>query len=207
MNHLKSKGSACDDVGDPDTGDGQANCAGTRTLAAEALVDWLASDPTGTGETDALILGDLNSYAKEDPIDAILAGSDDEAGTSDDWTNLIAKYQGTYAHSYVFDGQAGYLDHALASATMVGQVTGAADWHINADEPDRRRLRHVIQAAGPGSHVRARTRTGRRTTTRSSSASMPRATGRRSTPAVRTRSRKVGPPSSRRPDRTRPGTR
>ena len=36
----------------------------------------------------------------------------------------------------MFDGQAGYLDHALASATLIGQVTGAADWHINSDEPD-----------------------------------------------------------------------
>src|SRR6185436_8903615 len=34
------------------------------------------------------------------------------------------------------DGQAGYLDHALANASLFGQVTGAADWHINSDEPD-----------------------------------------------------------------------
>lgn len=134
VNHLKSKGSACD--GDPDTGDGQGNCNGTRTAAAQALVDWLATDPTGSGDPDFLIMGDLNSYAKEDPIDAILSGADDTAGTADDWTNLIAHYQGTYAYSYVFDGQTGYLDHALASSSMLGQVTGAADWHINADEPD-----------------------------------------------------------------------
>ena len=136
VNHLKSKGSACTDIGDPDAGDGQGNCNRTRKAAAEALVDWLATDPTGSGDRDYLILGDLNSYAKEDPIDAIKAGADDIAGTADDYTNLIAKYQGTYAHSYVFDGQAGYLDHALASPTLVGQVTGAADWHINSDEPD-----------------------------------------------------------------------
>ena len=42
VNHLKSKGSDCEDVGDPDTGDGSGNCNGTRTLAAQALVDWLA---------------------------------------------------------------------------------------------------------------------------------------------------------------------
>jgi hypothetical protein len=136
VNHLKSKGSDCNDVGDPDTGDGQGNCNGTRTLAAQALVDWLATDPTDSGDPDFLIIGDLNSYAMEDPIDAIKAGSDDTAGTGDDWTNLIAQYQGTYAYSYVFDGQAGYLDHGMANASLSGQVTGAADWHINADEPD-----------------------------------------------------------------------
>jgi hypothetical protein len=48
---------------------------------------------------------------------------------------LVAEYLGTYAYSYVFDGQAGYLDHA-ASAALTGQVTGVAEWHINADEPD-----------------------------------------------------------------------
>jgi predicted extracellular nuclease len=136
VNHLKSKGSACGDVGDLDAGDGQGNCNGTRTLAAQALVDWLATDPTGAGDPDFLILGDLNSYAQEDPIDAIKAGSDDTVGTADDFTNLIATYQGTFAHSYVFDGQAGYLDHALASAGLLAQVTGAADWHIDSDEPD-----------------------------------------------------------------------
>ena len=136
VNHLKSKGSDCNDVGDPDTDDGQGNCAGTRLQAAKALVDWIATDPTGSGDRDYLILGDLNSYAMEDSVAAIKAGADDTAGTADDFTNLIAKYQGRLAHSYVFDGQSGYLDHALASPTLVGQVTGAADWHINSDEPD-----------------------------------------------------------------------
>jgi Ca2+-binding RTX toxin-like protein len=136
VNHFKSKGSDCNDVGDPDDGDGQGNCSGTRTLAAQALVDWLATDPTGSGDPDFLIMGDLNSYAQEDSIDAIKAGSDDAAGTGDDYTNLIAQYQGTYAYSYTFDGQAGYLDHSLASSSIASQVAGAADWHINSDEPD-----------------------------------------------------------------------
>ena len=136
VNHLKSKGSACADIGDPDTGDGQGNCNQTRRAAAEALVDWLATDPTDSGDPDFLIMGDLNSYAQEDPIDEIRAGADDVAGTGDDYTNLIAKYQGTFAYSFVFDGQSGYLDHALASSHIVGQVTGATEWHVNADEPD-----------------------------------------------------------------------
>ncbi|HEX4897828.1 MAG TPA: ExeM/NucH family extracellular endonuclease, partial [Candidatus Limnocylindrales bacterium] len=136
VNHLKSKGSSCADIGDPDLGDGQGNCNLTRKAAAQALVDWLATDPTGSGDPDFLIAGDLNSYAMEDPIDAIKAGSDDVAGTADDYTNLIAQFQGTYAYSYTFDGMAGYLDHALANGPLAGQVTGAADWHINSDEPD-----------------------------------------------------------------------
>jgi predicted extracellular nuclease len=136
VNHLKSKGSSCDDVGDPDLDDGQGNCSQTRRAAADALVDWLASDPTGSGDPDFLIIGDLNSYAMEDTITEIKAGSDDNAGTDDDFANLIAHFQGTYAYSYTFDGQAGYLDHALTNVSLSSQVTGAADWHINSDEPD-----------------------------------------------------------------------
>jgi predicted extracellular nuclease len=136
VNHLKSKGSGCGDIGDPDLDDGQGNCSQTRRAAAEALVDWLATDPTGSGDPDFIIMGDLNSYAKEDAIDEILEGSDDIAGTTDDFTNLIYHFHGAYAYSYTFDGAAGYLDHALASASLMSQITGAADWHINSDEPD-----------------------------------------------------------------------
>lgn len=136
VNHLKSKGSDCNDVSDPDLGDGAGNCNLTRKIAAEALVDWLATDPTGSGDADVLIIGDLNSYDKEDPVDAIRLGADNQAGTGDDYTDQIFRFLGEYAYSYVFDGQIGYLDHALASATLQDEVTGTTIWHINADEPD-----------------------------------------------------------------------
>ncbi len=99
-------------------------------------MDWLATDPTGSGDGDFLIIGDLNSYDKEDPIDAVLAGSDDLLGTSDDYADLLALFGGELAYSYVFDGQLGYLDYALANGSLTAQVTGTAAWHINADEPD-----------------------------------------------------------------------
>jgi hypothetical protein len=134
INHLKSKGSACPD--DPDTGDGAGNCNLTRTAAAQALVDWLSTDPTGSGDADFLIIGDLNAYDKEDPIDAIIRGADDVLGTSDDYTDLTYELLGEDAYSYVFDGQTGYLDYALASAELVDEITGLTYWHINADEPD-----------------------------------------------------------------------
>jgi uncharacterized protein len=122
VNHLKSKGSACDA---PDAGDGQGNCNTVRTNAARELVAWLASDPTGTGDPDVLLIGDYNAYAMEDPITVLK-----NAG----WTDLAATLI-PGAYSYVFDGQWGYLDHALASRTLAPQVTGVAEYHINADEP------------------------------------------------------------------------
>ena len=126
VNHLKSKGSACDDVGDPDAGDGSGNCNGTRAAAAAALADWMAGNPTGV-DAPNLIIGDLNSYDLEDPIDELKAAG---------YTDLVAQYQGEEAYSYVFDGRVGYLDHALADAELAEFVTGAAVWHINADEAD-----------------------------------------------------------------------
>ena len=107
-------------AGDPDIGDGQGNCNGTRTRAAEAIVDYLAGDPTQSGDPDQLVIGDLNSYDHEDPIDTLVAGG---------YTDMIKQFQGELAYSYVFDGQNGYLDHALAGESLAGQVTGAADWH------------------------------------------------------------------------------
>jgi uncharacterized protein len=126
VNHFKSKGSDCNDLGDSDIGDGQGNCNLTRTQAAAALVNWLSTNPTGVNDRDYLIIGDLNAYAKENPITQII-----NAG----YTNLINKFGGDTAYSYVFDGQAGYLDHGLASSSLTPQVLFAADWHINADEP------------------------------------------------------------------------
>jgi len=135
VTHLKSKGSACT-PDDPDLFDGQGNCSQTRKNAAEALIEWLATDPTGSGDPDFLIIGDMNSYAQEQAIDSVLAGPDDLLGTSDDYVNLALSRLGNYAYSYLFDGQFGYLDYALASASLASQVTGVTDWHINADEPD-----------------------------------------------------------------------
>ncbi len=124
VNHLKSKGSSCG-AGDDDTTTGQGNCNGTRTLAAQALADWLATDPTGSGDSDVLIIGDMNSYAKEDPIVAL-----QNAG----YTDMVAAFGAPNAYGYVFDGQLGYLDHALANSSLNLQVAGVAEWHINADE-------------------------------------------------------------------------
>ncbi|MDJ0731058.1 MAG: ExeM/NucH family extracellular endonuclease [Crocosphaera sp.] len=130
LNHFKSKGSSgLTDTNNPnyDQGDGQGFWNATRTDAANALVNWLANDPTNSGDSDYLIMGDLNAYAMEDPITAIK-----NAG----YTNLIEQFNGSDAYSYVFNGQFGYLDHALSNHSLTSQVTGVAEWHINADEPN-----------------------------------------------------------------------
>ncbi|MBU2358902.1 MAG: ExeM/NucH family extracellular endonuclease, partial [Alphaproteobacteria bacterium] len=125
VNHFKSKGGS-GSGGDADIGDGQGNFNETRTAAAEKLTAWLASDPFDLGDPDYLIIGDLNAYGKEDPVQAIEAAG---------YTSLLDKLIGEDAFSYTFDGQRGALDQALASGTLVGQVTGITEWHINSLEP------------------------------------------------------------------------
>ena len=124
VNHFKSKGSGC---GAGDDSPEQGSCNLTRTLAAGRLADWLAGDPTGSGDPDLLVIGDLNAYDQEDPVQAL-----ETAG----FTDLILAFQGEFAYSHVFDGQFGYLDYALVNTALLPQVTGATEWHINADEPD-----------------------------------------------------------------------
>jgi uncharacterized protein len=123
-NHLKSKGSSC---GEGDDHPRQGSCNLTRTLAAEAMADWLAEDPTGQDATGNLIIGDLNSYAKEDPIVALL----DEG-----YVDLLDAFapEGEMPYTYTFSATQGYLDYGLADQELYPFVTGAAAWNINADE-------------------------------------------------------------------------
>ncbi|ERN43024.1 putative extracellular nuclease [Rubidibacter lacunae KORDI 51-2] len=127
VNHFKSKGSLTGIPQDIDQGDGQGNNNFSRTNAANELAAWLATDPTGSGDPDFAILGDLNAYAQEDPIAAL-----ETAG----YTDVIEQFEGNKAYTFTFDGQAGYLDHALVSPSLLGQVTGATAWHINTDEAE-----------------------------------------------------------------------
>ena len=124
VNHLKSKGSSCTAEGDPNLGDGQGNCNLARTYAAAALADWVKTDPTGSGDRDYLVIGDMNAYHLEDPIETMRAGG---------LVNLLDGNDTPY--SFVYDSQSGALDHALASASLAGQVAETIEWHINADEP------------------------------------------------------------------------
>jgi predicted extracellular nuclease len=126
LNHWKSKGTDCNDVGDKDLNDGQGNCNKTRTDAARALVDWLKKDPTQSEDPDFLIIGDLNAYAKEDPIAVLEAGG---------YKSMVAAMLGEDAYSFQFQSVSGYLDYALASPSLAPQVASVHEWHINADEP------------------------------------------------------------------------
>ena len=143
VNHLKSKGcDGADAAGDADTGQGCWN--NERVQAVHVLTDWLATDPTGTGEPDVLLIGDLNAYAMEDPLVAFAYAG---------YTNLVVEYEGFGNYSYVFDGLAGSLDHALASA----ESGGSGDRHGDVAHQRRRAahfgLQRRVQVAGAGAEL------------------------------------------------------
>ncbi|MFI7446597.1 ExeM/NucH family extracellular endonuclease [Nonomuraea sp. NPDC049714] len=121
VNHLKSKGSCPSSGPDTDQGDGQGCWNATRVQQAQALLK-LVKDVPGP-----LVLGDLNAYGEEDPIDTLEAGG---------MTSLTKRFvPARQRYSYLFDGLAGELDHMFAGGQLLKRVTSAAIWHLNADEP------------------------------------------------------------------------
>lgn len=113
-------------IADPnyDQGDGQAFWNAVREEASQELVAWLDTNPTGVETDNILITGDLNAYGLEDPVDAIA-----DAG----YAHLVGGDPDDYG--FTFFGEQGALDHIFASEELAGLVTGAAEWHTNADEP------------------------------------------------------------------------
>ncbi|MBN6055162.1 ExeM/NucH family extracellular endonuclease [Nonomuraea sp. RK-328] len=122
VNHLKSKGSCpTGDGPDADQGDGQGCWNATRVKQAQALLQLVEDLP------NPLVLGDLNAYGEEDPIDTLEAGG---------LTSLTKRFvPAPLRYSYLFDGMSGELDHALAGRQLLKRVTSTTIWHINADEP------------------------------------------------------------------------
>ena len=126
VNHFKSKGGT-GEADDADIGDGQGAFNGIRTGAARALAEWLETDPTGSGDEDFMIIGDLNSYAMEDPITVLK-----EAG----YIDVFDLFSDGTQYSFLFDGTIGTLDYGLVNGSLAEQLTGATKWPVNADEPD-----------------------------------------------------------------------
>ena len=125
VNHFKSKSGTGATGLDVDQNDGQGPFNDRRRQQAAQLLSFIATVQTAASTSNALVFGDLNAYSQEDPVDILRAGG------LVDQTAIHAP--GSY--SYVFDGMRGHLDHALTTSGLSSQVTGVANWHINADEP------------------------------------------------------------------------
>jgi len=101
-----------------------AEGCGAQTRAREARA--LAALAASAAASDVLLIGDFNSDSEETPLLELK-----RAGFSD----LFAGVASADRYSYVFEGRATQLDHALASTSLVSALSNAQLWHIDADEP------------------------------------------------------------------------
>jgi predicted extracellular nuclease len=180
VNHLKSKGSTCTEDWDGvefgtteklgfnkdkdllnqfgSNDDNQGNCENFRVAAAVQLGEEL-NKISG----DKVIVGDMNSYAQEDPMLVLT-----EIPTVDDKLMTITAARKTYigrvpqvlpsnlvvtksygylnavgmkdaengktSWSYSYESDIGSLDHILITSSLKDRLVDAADWHINAAE-------------------------------------------------------------------------
>lgn len=126
VNHYKSKGQS--GISDTtslnfDQNDGAAFWNQRRLEASQAIVTWLATNPTGVDDSDVIIMGDLNAYAQEDPVQFLLGQG-------------FVNVEGPDANSFVFAGQTGTLDYILLSDELNEKLNDVTVWNINADEAD-----------------------------------------------------------------------
>lgn len=126
VNHFKAK-SGSGSGANADQGDGQGSYNSDRVKEAKSVLENYSKDCVFYNDSDILIMGDLNAYAKEDPITVLREGG---------MTDLHRAFHADSSYSYVYRGYAGYLDHALCNKTLYPQVTGMVAYHINSDESD-----------------------------------------------------------------------
>ncbi|WP_456296362.1 ExeM/NucH family extracellular endonuclease [Vibrio sp. AK197] len=161
VNHLKSKGSTCWEDAAPESEGGQGgedpdfqgSCENFRVAGAVALGDALANI-----DGYKVLLGDMNAYAKEDPILVLTDYSaekygkeiraarntsiDDQEQFGDEGAVISQNYGYINAvelfhddsWSYSYNDEVGTLDHLLISPSLEAFVVDAGDWHINAAE-------------------------------------------------------------------------
>ncbi|MGY1762779.1 ExeM/NucH family extracellular endonuclease [Geodermatophilus sp. SYSU D00779] len=123
-NHFKSKtpGNATGD--NVDDGDGQGQWNGDRVRQARSLAAFAAGLAQRTGDEDVVLMGDLNAYSQEDPVEELRSAG---------WTDL-GEWFDPGRYSYVFDGLSGSLDHALGTAALTAKVTDVVHWNVNSVE-------------------------------------------------------------------------
>jgi len=126
-NHFKSKSDSVPPQSgndNEDIGDGQGAFNGDRIRQAASLTSFAEELRDSSGDDDVLLMGDLNAYSEEDPIQLLRGAGFADLGAALD--------EGRY--SFVFNALSGSLDHAMSSDALTGKVTGLAHWNINAVE-------------------------------------------------------------------------
>ena len=115
-----------------------------RNLQATRVSDELQAMQTADPDANILVIGDLNAYEFTDGIVDVLGqltGSPDPLGAlipatdvvNPDFTNLVRGLPPEERYSFIRNGDAGALDHALASEAIVCSVQDFQFGRVNAD--------------------------------------------------------------------------
>ena len=120
VNHFKSKGSGAG--ADADMNDGQGASNASRVAQANALVAFANAMSTSAATDKVFLMGDFNSYSKEDPIKVLT-----NAGYVDQGSK-------TGKYTYSFGGTVGSLDHVFASSAADQAVNNVDIWNMNSVE-------------------------------------------------------------------------
>jgi len=120
VNHFKSKGSCPEDSESPNSNqnDGQACWNDLRLKSSEQLTQWIQNETL----INPVLLGDFNAYYHEDPIRYF---SENGFFNPSDATD----------YSYVYDSQAGALDHVFVADSLKSKIQAVFHLPFNADEP------------------------------------------------------------------------
>lgn len=143
--HLKSKSCRNAHEANSDQQDGQGCFSAYRTREAQAITRWLSNLSTPKNLAGTLITGDLNSYARETPVDTFRkAGFTSLVHRTHPCTPGDCRY-----HSYRYRGEKGSLDYALATRTLIPHAASTSIWNINADEPRALNYQSAPDRSGP----------------------------------------------------------
>jgi len=126
VNHLKSKGGCPEDSEGANADHGQGCWNPVRVESVATLLAWL-QDTSRVSDTDLiLVMGDMNAYRREDPVERFRSGG---------YVELVERHSNLPQHSYRYYGRAGTLDYAFATPGLAARTARAFIWHINADWP------------------------------------------------------------------------
>ncbi|MCK7458326.1 ExeM/NucH family extracellular endonuclease [Idiomarina aminovorans] len=120
VNHFKSKGSCPEDSESPNSNknDGQACWNDLRLKSSEQLTQWIQNETL----VNPVLLGDFNAYYHEDPIRYFTENGFYNPSNATDY-------------SYVYDSQAGALDHVFVADSLKDKIKKVYHLPFNADEP------------------------------------------------------------------------
>lgn len=119
VNHFKSKGSCPENADNPNSNqhDGQACWNHLRVKSSKQLVQWIQEQSLD----NAVLLGDFNAYYHEDPVHYLREhGFYNPSGATD--------------YSFVYDSQAGALDHVFVADAFKDRIQAVHHLPYNADE-------------------------------------------------------------------------